>query len=205
MTKNKKDHWEKIYKSKEIDEVSWYQEKPLVALDFIESFKLKKDATIIDIGGGDSLLADHLLAEGYKNITVLDISEEALEKAKKRLGKKADGMEWIVADITRFDPKQQYDVWHDRAALHFLTNENEINNYVKTLQKSVKDNGYVILGTFSEKGPEKCSGIKVKQYSLSEMADLLKDEFEIMQCENVDHVTPTGDVQNFSFCRFRRK
>ena len=203
--KNRKEHWEKVYGNKAGEEVSWYQEKPVVALDFIKSFKLKKDAKILDVGGGDSILADHLLAEGYTNITVLDISEEALEKAKSRLGDKAAKIKWIVADITEFDPKEKYGVWHDRATLHFLTDAEEIQKYVSTLHKAVKANGYVILGTFSEKGPEKCSGIKIKQYSLHEMGDLLKEDFEILQCENVDHVTPSGDVQNFSFCRFRRK
>src|SRR5690606_33602986 len=166
---DRKLHWEKIYKTKDLTEVSWYQQKPETSLEFIAALKLKKDAKIIDIGGGDSLLADHLLAEGYRNITVLDISEEALKKAKARLGKKAEQINWVVADAAEFSPSEKYDLWHDRAALHFLTSEDQIKKYLKNLNDSLKRGGHAIIGAFSEKGPTKCSGIEIKQYSLHEL------------------------------------
>lgn len=202
--KNIKEHWEKIYKTKDPKEVSWYQEKPQPSMDYIKSLKLAKDSAIIDIGGGDSFLTDHLLAEGYTNITVLDISEEAMNRAKKRLGKKADKVSWITGDAGDLQLENSYDLWHDRAAFHFLTEEKRIENYLKVMKAHLKKGGFVILGTFSEKGPEKCSGIKIRQYSLHEMADLFRDEFETISCENNDHITPSKAVQNFSFCTFKK-
>lgn len=202
--KNIKEHWEKIYKTKQPEEVSWYQKKPRPSLDYINSLNLSKKAAIIDIGGGDSLLADLLLAEGYTNLSILDISEEAINRAKSRMGEKAEKVTWIIADAGDLKLKESYDLWHDRAAFHFLTEEARIKNYLKSLRSHLKKGGYVILGTFSEKGPEKCSGIKIKQYSLHEMADLFNGDFETIQCENIDHITPSESVQNFSFCTFKK-
>ena len=202
---DRKTHWENIYGTKKLTDVSWYQSKPEVSLNYIAELGLKKGAGIIDIGGGDSFLVDFLLAEGHTNITVLDISEKALERAKARLGEKALNVKWLVADVAGFRSQQKYDLWHDRAAFHFLTNEKDIGNYLKTLEDSINPGGYVILGTFSEKGPLKCSGIEIKQYSVKEMSKLLSPAFELMGCENPDHTTPTGSVQNFTFCRWRKK
>lgn len=199
-----KEHWEEIYSKKEAKELSWYQEKPETSLILISDFKLKKDAAIIDVGGGDSSLADHLLAEGFNDITVVDISASALDRAKNRLGRKAEKIKWIEADAANFDPPVKYDLWHDRAVFHFLTAPKQISKYLETLQGAVNKGGYVILGTFSEKGPKKCSGIKIKQYSLHELSELLKDHFETIQCDNVDHITPGGAVQNFTFCTFKK-
>lgn len=202
--KGKKSHWEEVYKKKDIEEVSWYQPKAETSMEYILDLNLKKNAKIIDIGGGDSFLAENLLSEGYTNITVLDISEAAIDRAKKRLGKKAEIIEWIVADASNFSSSEKYDLWHDRATFHFLTKEDEIGNYVRTLDNSVKKGGYVVMGTFSEKGPEKCSGIKIKQYSLHDLGEVLPEGFEILECKNVDHITPSEAVQNFSFCSFKK-
>lgn len=202
--KEKKTHWEDVYQKKDIEEVSWYQPKAETSMDYIGSFGLKKDAKIIDIGGGDSFLAENLLSEGYTNISVLDISEAALDRARSRMGAKADKIQWIVADASEFSPSEKYDLWHDRATFHFLTEAGEIAGYLKTLKNSVKKGGYVLMGTFSEKGPEKCSGIKIKQYSLHDLSELLENGFETMECKNVDHITPSGSVQNFSFCSFKK-
>lgn len=169
-----------VYNKKDFDEVSWYQPKSETSLEYIRSFNLKKSVKIIDIGGGDSFLAENLLAEGYKNITVLDISEVAIDRAKSRLGDKAEKINWIVADASDFSSSEKYDLWHDRATLHFLTNEDERNNYIKALKNSLKKEGKVIIGTFSEKGPKKCIGIKVKQYSLHELSELLRTNFETL-------------------------
>lgn len=200
-----KSHWENIYTSKKFTEVSWYQPKPEISLGYIAATGLSKDAAIIDVGGGDSYLVDFLLKEGYTNLTVLDISENALEKAKERLGDSAVNVTWIVADAARFNSPKKYDIWHDRAAFHFLTDREDIHKYLNNLEGSVNSGGHVILGTFSDKGPEKCSGISISQYSKEEMSRLLPVDFELVVCENIDHSTPTGAVQNFTFCRWRKR
>jgi 2-polyprenyl-3-methyl-5-hydroxy-6-metoxy-1,4-benzoquinol methylase len=142
---------------------------------------------------------------GYKNITVLDISETALEKVKQRLGEKAGSVKWIIADEAKCDPGEQYDLWHDRAAFHFLTDENEINNYIRTLKNCIKPGGYLVIGTFSVDGPKKCSGLDVMQYSEKSINEKLNDYFDVIKCIRVDHVTPFGTIQNFIFCCFKRK
>jgi 2-polyprenyl-3-methyl-5-hydroxy-6-metoxy-1,4-benzoquinol methylase len=201
---DRKSHWEKIYQTKDLKEVSWYQPTPTTSLEFLKQFNVPVTAKIIDVGGGDSLLVDHLLNLGYQNITVLDISEAAIEKAKLRLGSKALKVKWIVADAANFKPTEQYDFWHDRAAFHFLTNEHDINNYINTIQNFIKPNAILVIGTFSEQGPEKCSGIEIKQYSETSMTSRLKNFFEKIKCISVDHITPFNTVQNFIFCSFRK-
>ncbi|MFN5793803.1 MAG: class I SAM-dependent methyltransferase [Bacteroidota bacterium] len=196
-------HWENIYATKDLQSVSWYQSKPEPSLQFVKDFNIPKDAKIIDVGGGDSLFIDYLIDLGYSNLTVVDISEVALEKAKKRLGNKSDLVNWIVADISNFVPPAKYDFWHDRAAFHFLTNEEEINNYVKTVKQYLNENGLFVVGTFSENGPEKCSGITIKQYSEVLLDKLLGNLFIKVKCFVVDHKTPFDTIQNFIFCSFR--
>ena len=202
VSKRKK-HWETIYKTKMPNEVSWFQPTPETSLDFFEHFKLPKTAKIIDIGGGDSFLVDHLLELGYNNITVLDISATALERAKQRLGERARIATWIVADVTSFKPTEKYDFWHDRAAFHFLTAEDEIKHYLQTVQQSLNTNGILVLGTFSTEGSEKCSGLEIKQYSETTMTKRLHGVFEKIRCVTVDHQTPSDALQNFVFCSFK--
>ncbi|WP_321367949.1 class I SAM-dependent methyltransferase [uncultured Draconibacterium sp.] len=201
---DRKKHWEEIYQSKNIEEVSWFQASPTTSLQFVNEFNLPLSARIIDVGGGDSYLVDELLKMGYHNITVLDISETAIKKAQKRLGEKANSVKWIVADAANFQPNEKYDMWHDRAAFHFLTGKQEISNYVDTIRSFVKPGGYLVLGTFSEQGPTKCSGIEIKQYSESTMISLLRNFFNKIKCITVDHRTPSNTLQNFIFCSFRR-
>jgi 2-polyprenyl-3-methyl-5-hydroxy-6-metoxy-1,4-benzoquinol methylase len=201
---NKKNHWENIYQTKQPNEVSWTQEKPTTSLQFFEEYKVAKTANIIDVGGGDSLLVDNLLALGYTNISVLDISEAALNKAKNRLGNNAKNVNWIVADAANFKPTQQYDFWHDRAAFHFLTTQTEIDSYVETVKQSVSQNGVLVIGTFSEQGPKKCSGIEIKQYSETSMVETLKKYFNKIKCITIDHITPFNTIQNFIFCSFKK-
>jgi len=203
--KDIKTHWETIYKTKNITDFCWYQSKPITSLKFISELDLKKDAKIIDIGAGESYLADHLLADGFSDLTILDISEEALDHARLRLGKKAEDLKWINADISNFIPEEKYDLWHDRATFHFLTEETQIQNYLKNLENSLNPGGFVIIGTFSEKGSKKCSGLEIKQYSIAEMSDLLAENFKKLHCENIDHITSSGAVQNFTFCSFQKK
>ncbi|MBI0398069.1 class I SAM-dependent methyltransferase [Cyclobacterium marinum] len=197
-------HWEDIYQSKQLEEVSWYQPTPKTSLSFLKQFNIPKDAKIIDVGGGDSLLVDHLIDLGYKYITVLDISESALKRTRQRLGDLANKVKWIVADAATFVATEQYDFWHDRAAFHFLTEEQEIESYLENAQRSIKPDGILVLGTFSEEGPQKCSGIKIKQYSESTMTALLQRFFEKLKCITVNHKTPFETIQQFTFCSFRK-
>jgi uncharacterized UPF0146 family protein len=197
-----KKHWETVYETKNPEQVSWTQETPKTSLNLIHSFGLNKKAKIIDIGGGDSKLVDFLLEEGFENITVLDISEKAIEKAQLRLGENAKKINWIVSDITQFEPTTHYDIWHDRAAFHFLTSEADINKYVKTIEKCVSK--YLIIGTFSENGPKKCSGLDIKQYSKEALTKLFQNDFQVIECFTEDHTTPFDTKQNFIFCSFKR-
>ena len=202
MDRTRQEHWNTVYETKNLDQVSWAQEIPKTSLDFIHSFGLTKSAKIIDIGGGTSKLVDYLLAEGFENITVLDISAKALEKAQQRLGDKATKVTWVVSDITEFEPKTTFDVWHDRATFHFLTTSEQIKKYMATARNSV--NGYLTIGTFSENGPTKCSGLTIKQYSEETLTTELKNGFYKLRCRLEDHTTPFGTAQNFLFCSFKR-
>jgi 2-polyprenyl-3-methyl-5-hydroxy-6-metoxy-1,4-benzoquinol methylase len=201
---NKKEHWEKVFSGKAVNEVSWYQQTPKESLDFIMQQGLPKTAAIIDIGGGDSFLVDHLLQMGYSNISVLDISAMAIEKAKLRLGKNAAKVNWIVSDILEFSSSGEFDCWHDRAAFHFLTTEQEISNYLSIAQQHIKPGGRLIIGTFSTSGPEKCSGLPVKQYSENILSLILQHWFRKIKCITMDHLTPFKTLQNFLFCSFQK-
>lgn len=203
MNLDSKKHWEIVYQTKNPEQVSWTQETPKTSLDFIHSFGLKKTAKIIDVGGGDSKLVDYLLDEGFKNVTVLDISAKSLEKAKDRLGEKANKVNWIVSDITEFEPNMTFDIWHDRATFHFLTKTEQIKKYIKTARKSV--NGFLTIGTFSKNGPNKCSGLEIKQYNEAELTLELKNGFDKIKCVTEDHLTPFDSTQNFLFCSFKRQ
>ena len=204
MIADVKEHWETIYKTKKPTEVSWTQEVPAVSLAFIHQFKIPKNAKIIDIGGGDSNLVDFLLAEGYTDLSVLDISEAAILRAQERLGKQALKVTWIVCDILDFKPKEKYDVWHDRAAFHFQTEPAKIDTYLNIVKNAV--DGMVIIGTFSTDGPTKCSGLEIKQYDEDGMkAKFVQADFKNLECKREDHVTPNGAVQNFVFCSFMKQ
>ena len=200
MTSNIKKHWETVYETKTQEQVSWTQKIPKDSLDFIQSLKLNKDANIIDIGGGDSFLVDFLLEDGYTNISVLDISNKALERAKSRLGTNATKVTWIVSNIIDFKPKKNYEVWHDRAAFHFLTKEKEIKTYVSLTEKYVSKN--LIIGTFSDNGPLKCSGLEITQYSKYKIHETFNNKFTPIKSLNKNHKTPFNTLQNFTFCSF---
>ncbi len=203
MGSDRKKHWETIYETNNPDQLSWAQEVPKTSLEFIHSFGLKKTAKIIDIGGGDSNFVDHLLDEGFENITVLDISAKALEKSQKRLGNKATKVNWVVSDITEFKPKTTFDVWHDRATFHFLTTAEQVEKYMTTARNSV--NGFLTIATFSENGPAKCSGLEIKQYNEEKLATEFKNGFDKIRCITEDHKTPFNTTQNFLFCSFKKQ
>ena len=202
---NSQYHWDKVYSSKTEDEMSWFQNYPLTSMEFVDLFHLPLNANIIDIGGGDSHFVDALLDKGYKNIWVLDISAKAIEKAKQRLGEKAQAVHWIVSDVTTFVPPVSFDLWHDRAAFHFLTTGNKIENYASVAKDAIKKGGYLVLGTFSENGPKKCSGLDIRQYSETSMSAQFEIAFDKIKCITEDHTTPFNTVQHFLFCSFRMK
>ena len=199
-----KQHWENVFATKEEKKVSWFQPYPKTSMEFLELFQLPLTANIIDIGGGDSHLVDALVEKGFQNIWVLDISANALEKAKQRLGGKANQVHWIATDVTEFIPPVQFDFWHDRAAFHFLTNEEAVNKYVSVAEKGIKENGYLVLGTFSENGPTKCSGLEIQQYNEASMSARFEFTFNRIKCITENHTTPFNTVQNFLFCSFQK-
>lgn len=203
MTETRKQHWETIYATKKPGEVSWTQAMPQTSLDLIHALQLPKTAAIIDVGGGDSHLVDVLLQEGYTNITVLDISEKAIERAKQRLGAKAQLVHWVVSDVTEFEPPCHYEVWHDRATFHFLTTSVEIAKYMAACHKA--EAKYLIIGTFSDNGPDQCSGLHVQQYNEASLQQAFHQDYIKMHCIRQDHITPMGAKQNFLFCMCRKK
>ena len=202
---NKKAHWENEFATKAETEVSWFQTYPKTSVEFLELFNLPLDANIIDVGGGDSHFVDALLEKGFTNVSVLDISENAIERAKIRLGSNANKVNWIVSDITEFNTTTKFDFWHDRAAFHFLTDDERINKYVSIAEGAINKDGYLILGTFSETGPTKCSGLEIKQYNETSMSSRFEIGFNRIKCITEDHLTPFNTIQNFVFCSFQKK
>lgn len=203
-TKDKQAHWENIYTNKALTEVSWYQATPSTSLALIESLGLSEDASIIDIGGGDSFLMDNLLEHGFEKLTVVDISQRALDRAKARLGEQASKVQWLEGDIASFSPKGPFDCWHDRAAFHFLTTDEQVANYVQSATTAIKKGGYLILATFAEDGPTKCSGLDIRQYS-AEKLDALFPAFELLKSMSITHKTPFESTQNFVFVVMQKK
>lgn len=201
MHKELKKHWEDVYQNKKPNEVSWSQPIPTASLDSIEKLNVSLSAKIIDIGGGDSYLAEHLLEKGYTNITVLDISENAINRAKLRLGSKAKLINWINTDIINFKPTTTYDVWHDRATFHFLTTPESIDKYLQIVKEAVK--GKIVIGTFSTEGPRSCSGLKITQYDEPNLVEKFKSiGFRKNNCKIEEHKTPSSNLQEFIFCAF---
>ena len=199
-----KDHWEKIYSTKEIDEVSWYQETPTTSLNIIDSLKLNLNASIIDIGAGKSFLADNLLDLGYNDITILDISRNALNEVARRVGKKNHKIKCIESNVIDLSSGQKYDIWHDRAVFHFITDNKEREKYLDLLNSSLNKDGCLIIGTFSEDGPLKCSGLEVQRYSVKDLRELLKPNFKFIDGFKEIHDTPFNTSQSFTFCTFKK-
>ncbi|WP_283742800.1 class I SAM-dependent methyltransferase [Sideroxydans sp. CL21] len=200
-----KEHWETVYTTKATDEVSWFQPHAQLSLDLIKAATANKDAGIIDVGGGASTLVDDLLAEGYRDLTVLDLSAAALHAARQRLGMQESKVRWIEADITDVDlPGKRYDVWHDRAVFHFLTTPQQRDAYVRTVFNAVKPGGHVIVATFAEDGPQQCSGLPVMRYRADELHDQFGDAFTLLKHQKEEHHTPAGKVQKFVYCYCRR-
>jgi ubiquinone/menaquinone biosynthesis C-methylase UbiE len=201
---NIKTHWENIHQTKAPTQVSWYQEHSLLSLQFIAHTGTDKAGQIIDVGGGISTLAADLLINGYKNISVLDISAVSLQIAQERLGSQARKVTWIEADITRAQlPYQFYDVWHDRAVFHFLIQAEDRQRYIQAVRHSVKRGGHVIVATFAPDGPDQCSGLNVVRYSEDDLHNEFGDDFEMVDSTRETHHTPFGTEQKFIYCYCR--
>ncbi|CAN5562664.1 class I SAM-dependent methyltransferase [soil metagenome] len=202
---NRKEHWENVFSQKQEQEVSWYQPVPKSSIDFFESSNVPKTANIIDIGSGDSYFIDYLIDNGYQNIYALDISEHALMRLKNRLGERAKDVHFIITDVLDFKTAVKFDYWHDRAAFHFLSTSNDVNKYISISDEYINYNGKMMVATFSDSGPLKCSGINIKQYSKGELANQFSKSFEKIKCVEEAHLTPFKTIQNFTFCSFIKK
>ena len=205
MSQDRKSHWDDVYETKQFRDVSWYQQLPVKSLELIDAAAAGEKAPIIDIGGGASTLVDHLVARGYRDVTVLDISESALQQARSRLAMSSHHIHWIVADVTAFRPERSYRVWHDRAVLHFLVDAADRQQYLGALRAALPPGGDLVLETFGPDGPMKCSGLEVRRYSLEMMDELLGPEFELQSDDIELHRTPSGGEQQFLCTRWRRR
>jgi hypothetical protein len=197
-------HWNEVYATKAADKVSWFQARAAMSMHLIACSDASEESAIIDIGGGASVLIDQLVDAGFGDVTVLDISERALVCSKERLGSRAGEVHWIVSDVLAWTPARAYDIWHDRAVFHFLTDESERTAYRSVLEKGLRKSGTLILGTFADDGPERCSGLPVHRWSADALARELGSEFRLIESLREDHSTPWGAVQPFTWARFER-
>ena len=202
-TTGRTDHWQGVYTTKADSEASWFQECPLASLRMINAAGLAPGQAVIDVGGGTSRLVDSLLDLGYR-VTVLDLAEAALTKAKVRLDGRAAAVDWIVADITRWTPLGQFDLWHDRAVFHFLVDDDDRRAYAVAMAAAVRPGGQAVVATFGPDGPERCSGLPVRRYTAAAMAAEFAPAFRLAESRSDRHLTPAGKPQSFQFCRFLR-
>lgn len=201
---NTQEHWDQIYRTKAPDQVSWYSPHLSASLELIERASVSRTAAIVDIGGGESTLVDDLLARGYQDITVLDLSQAAIDANRERLGREAERAHWLAADITRTELKvSSFDVWHDRAAFHFLTASNERAAYVRQVAQALRPGGHVIIGTFGPEGPVRCSGLDVLRYDAASLHDEFGKRFRLVESTEQLHHTPFGTTQQFLYCYCR--
>lgn len=201
-TLERQSHWQDVYQTKGELDVSWFQETPAISLDLIHVTGMKAGASIVDIGGGASRLVDNLVDEGFA-VTVLDISERALTTSQNRLGPRSRQVSWIVADVTTWRPDRSYDIWHDRAAFHFLTDLNDRAAYAACVRMAVRPGGYVMIGTFAPDGPERCSGLPVVRHDAGSIGDMLGPSYKLIESRRHDHHTPGGTIQRFQFSCFQ--
>jgi len=203
---NRTEHWEHVYRTKAVDTVSWYQAEPTLSLAIIAEVAPSRDARIIDVGAGASRLPDGLLARGYQHITVLDISAAALEVTRARLGGAAAPLTWLAADVLEVSlGASAYDVWHDRAVFHFLTDAADRARYVQQLRAALRAGGYAIVATFAADGPLRCSGLETCRYSAESLAAEFGDPFELVSSHREEHTTPSGSVQAFTYVVLRMR
>lgn len=205
MNTQRKQHWEQIYHDKSPLEVSWYQKEPNLSLQLIANTGVKSNAPIIDVGGGASVLVDRLLDLGYTDLTVLDISAEALQEAQARLGQQAARVKWLETDITEFVPSRDYGLWHDRAVFHFLTEAGDRRRYVQVMNRSLQPQGHVIIAAFAVGGPTQCSGLDIVQYDAEKLAGELGENYELWEQDQELHITPANKEQRFGYFRFKKR
>lgn len=201
---NRKEHWERVYREKEVDSVSWYQSNPEVSLDLISSCKLDCCQHIIDVGAGSSILVDRLIELEYQNLHALDISSAALQNSIERLGKFSERVNWIIEDITNFQTDLKFQLWHDRAVFHFLTEKQDRAQYIETLHQAILTGGNLILASFDLDGPEKCSGLPIVQYNEEKIQDEIGSGFKLIESKKEIHLTPWQSEQSFKYFRFMR-
>jgi trans-aconitate methyltransferase len=201
---SRQSHWQKTYSDRGETGVSWFEQRPEVSLDLIARIGATAASSLIDIGGGASRLVDALLDAGWRSLAVLDISNAALDAARDRLGAMASQVDWIVADVTQWRPGRTYDIWHDRAAFHFLTDAADRAAYVERLTTAVKPGGHAIIATFAPDGPERCSGLPVMRYDSAMLAAAIGPAFRLVEERRHGHTTPWGSTQAFQFCALRR-
>ena len=204
MNSDLKSHWENIYSSKNEDGVSWFQEYPKTSINLIEKYSSNKSISIIDIGSGRSRILKNLIENEYENLTYLDISQEASFKSKISLGNKQDLVQWHVVNVLDFNADNNFAIWHDRAVFHFLISKDDVEKYKQVALKNIVQGGYLILGTFSENGPEKCSGLNVSRYSPESLKKIFNPEFKMIESFTIDHKTPFDTSQNFLFSIFKK-
>jgi SAM-dependent methyltransferase len=202
---NRQRHWENVYATKGESDVSWFQETPALSLELIRLVGAIQNSGIVDIGGGASRLADCLVSQRFEDVTVLDLSAAALASARSRMADNANQVTWIAADVTTWEPSRTYDVWHDRAAFHFLTDPKDQAAYVARLRRALRPGGHAIIGTFALDGPERCSGLVVSRHDAASLAATLGSGFELIDSRRHEHVTPWGTPQRFQFSTFRRE
>ena len=195
-------HWEGVYTTKGEREVSWFQDNPAPSLGLIEAIGAAPETALIDIGGGASHLVDSLLARGFRALSVLDLSGTALDAAKSRLGAEAEKANWIVADVTLWEPDNVYDIWHDRATFHFLTEERDRTAYIVRMKRALRAGGHAIIATFAPDGPERCSGLPIMRYDAELLGQTLGREFDLIETRRHTHTTPWGSTQSFQFSVF---
>jgi ubiquinone/menaquinone biosynthesis C-methylase UbiE len=201
----RKEHWDSVYAAKAPRELTWFREHLDTSLRMIRNTGAVKDAAIIDVGGGNSTLVDDLLEGGSVDVSVLDISSKAISDSKERVGERGDDVEWIVADITKIElPPDRYDIWHDRAVFHFLTDDEDRRRYVDLVMRSLKRGGHIIVASFSLDGPQKCSGLDVMRYSPETMHDEFGDTFRLVESIPETHIAPSGKIQDFVYCYCRK-
>jgi SAM-dependent methyltransferase len=199
LSEARKSHWQQVYTTREHTAVSWFQPVPVKSLDLIRSTGAPASAAIIDVGAGASTLADHLLTDGYADISVLDIAPAAFGQARARLGAKAARIHWLESDVTEFEPSRRYSIWHDRAVFHFLTAIADRNRYLQVLRAALQPDGHFLLATFGPEGPLRCSGLEIERYSVDRLQALLGTDFRLRHHELDEHRTPTGGVQQFLY------
>ena len=199
------DHWEQVYSTRNTNEVSWFQSHANRSLKLIQDC-ISPTAAVIDVGGGASTLVDDLMASGFRDLSVLDISSTALNLAKQRLGNNASSVIWYESSVTSAElPNEAYDVWHDRAVFHFLVSSLDRQRYIQKMHHSLRNDGWVVIATFADDGPEKCSGLPVMRYTASSLVETLGDGFKLVKHEKEQHHTPSGSIQSFQYCLFQKK